>query len=102
VFKVIDLNSLKSRVGNVEVTIGAILPSNGSTKKEKTGAWRAKRPIFDQTKCKGCGLCWIFCPEAAVIKDNDTFKPDLYYCKGCGICANECKENAITMIEETK
>jgi len=48
-----------------------------------------------------CGVCYIFCPDAAINEtDEGFFEADLYYCKGCGICAHECPTQAITMVEE--
>jgi pyruvate ferredoxin oxidoreductase delta subunit len=34
------------------------------------------------------------------LKEDDSYKIDLFYCKGCGICAHECKRGAIKMVEE--
>ncbi len=99
----IDYGSLKSKIGNVEVTTGAVLESTGSTSKTKTGAWRSLRPLVDDKKCIGCGRCWTYCPEGCVHKKAEkVFQVDYDYCKGCGICANECPVKAITMVMEEK
>ena len=59
------------------------------------------KPIWDNTKCIKCGVCYIFCPEGCIIeKEGGLFEADLDYCKGCGICAHECWPGAITMVEE--
>ncbi len=63
----------------------------------KTGSWRTYRPELDRTKCNECGLCIMYCPEAAISEDREV---DLRYCKGCGICANECPRKAIQMKRE--
>ena len=67
----------------------------------KTGSWRVFRPIFDEKKCIKCWRCWIFCPEAAIAR-NEFPLIDYEYCKGCGVCANECPTKAIKMRREEK
>ena len=99
----IDFENAKLKVNDKEITIGAVLKSDGSTEKNKTGAWRSKRPVVDFEKCTGCGICWSLCPEGCIKKRADgKFEADLEYCKGCGICANECPVKAITMVMEEK
>jgi pyruvate ferredoxin oxidoreductase delta subunit len=85
----------------MKLTIGAVIVEPGNAAKNKTGSWRAFRPIIDVEKCTGCGLCSIYCPEPAIHKGKPA-KIDYDYCKGCGICANECPFHAITMVPEGK
>ncbi|ADI32106.1 4Fe-4S binding protein [Staphylothermus hellenicus] len=66
----------------------------------KTGDWRALRPVVDLNKCVKCMLCWIFCPDMAIVWDGEKIVINYDYCKGCGICAHECPVNAITMVPE--
>ena len=73
----------------------------GWSEENQTGSWRDMRPVLDREKCKGCGLCWLYCPES-VISRVDSYAIDYIYCKGCGICAVECKFGAITMRSEEK
>lgn len=63
----------------------------------KTGSWRVWRPVLDREKCNACGLCAMYCPDAAISEDIEV---DLEFCKGCGICARECPKKAITMERE--
>lgn len=80
---------------------GAIVTDPGSADQYETGGWRSDRPIFDNSKCNKCGLCFIFCPEGCVDQQDDgLYEANLFYCKGCGICAKECPKDVITMIEE--
>jgi 2-oxoacid:acceptor oxidoreductase delta subunit (pyruvate/2-ketoisovalerate family) len=66
-----------------------------------TGFWRTFRPVVDYSKCTECALCWIFCPDGVIVRDeSNSPKVDYEYCKGCGICANECPVNAIAMQRE--
>jgi pyruvate ferredoxin oxidoreductase delta subunit len=69
----------------------------------RTGDWRVKYPVIDNSKCTpaktgkaSCFTCWMFCPDAVITK-TIPLTIDLEYCKGCGICAEECPANAITM-----
>jgi Pyruvate/2-oxoacid:ferredoxin oxidoreductase delta subunit len=52
--------------------------------------------------CIGCDYCRIFCPEVAVMVENETRRINLDYCKGCGICVTECPRNAMALEEEKK
>jgi pyruvate ferredoxin oxidoreductase delta subunit len=71
----------------------------GNSIKNKTGGWRTMKPLRDKAKCTKCGICWQFCPDAAI---NEDFEVNYDYCKGCGICAKECPFNAIQMVKEEK
>ena len=84
-----------------DMRFGNIYTKPGSAVRLKTGDWRTERPVVDKEKCNKCGLCWLYCPDAAIkaVKDG-YYEPDLFYCKGCGICARVCPKEAITMIEE--
>ncbi|MFP4424669.1 MAG: 4Fe-4S binding protein [Candidatus Woesearchaeota archaeon] len=82
-----------------EPKIGAVITDPGNSSRNKTGGWRAMKPVKDKSKCTKCGICWQFCPDNAI---NEKFEIDLKYCKGCGICAKECVFNAIKMIKEEK
>jgi len=66
-----------------------------------TGSWRYQQPNPNQTACRLCGWCSIYCPVGCMkIGEDGYYHPDLKYCKGCGICANECPANAIMMKAE--
>jgi len=84
-----------------DLEIGATVVEPGNASQYKTGDWRLQKPIFDNSKCNKCGLCYIFCPEGCIVQRADGyFKADLFYCKGCGICAEECPKDVITMVKE--
>ncbi|MGQ9465172.1 MAG: 4Fe-4S binding protein [bacterium] len=87
-----------------ELPIGLSLKS-GTSQEFETGDWRSDKPVWDEKKCTHCLICWIYCPDSAIIiKDGKVQGIDYRYCKGCGICAEECppKIKAITMIREEK
>ena len=75
--------------------------SSGRMSHNLTGSWRSMRPVIDEEKCTGCGICWKFCPEACIRPDEKP-KIDLDYCKGCGICQEECPAGAISFVEEER
>jgi len=62
--------------------------------------WRTFKPVIDQDKCIRCLLCWVYCPEGVIGKENEKLEIDYDYCKGCGICAHECPQKAIDMVRE--
>jgi pyruvate ferredoxin oxidoreductase delta subunit len=94
--------SKTAKPGWKTIPIGGILLEPGSAMKYKTGDWRAFKPNVDQGKCINCLLCWIYCPDAAIVRKEKFVEVNYDYCKGCGICANECPVKAITMTEEKR
>ena len=64
----------------------------------ETGKWRTEKPIIDHERCTSCLLCWVYCPEGAIMKEPIAIDYD--YCKGCGVCAEVCARKAIRMEEE--
>ena len=67
-----------------------------------TGGWRTgERPDVQRALCVNCLLCWLYCPDSAILLDGETFKGvDLDLCKGCAICAEVCPADAIAMVPE--
>jgi 2-oxoacid:acceptor oxidoreductase gamma subunit (pyruvate/2-ketoisovalerate family)/2-oxoacid:acceptor oxidoreductase delta subunit (pyruvate/2-ketoisovalerate family) len=64
-----------------------------------TGAWSLERPVlFDA--CSACGVCALFCPEAAMRRENGEMVVDYLYCKGCGICEVVCPVRGAIAMEE--
>ncbi len=68
-----------------------------------TGGWRTGlEPQVDFPRCVNCLLCWLYCPDSAVVLDGTTFAGfDYDFCKGCEICAEICPTGAIQMVEES-
>jgi 2-oxoacid:acceptor oxidoreductase delta subunit (pyruvate/2-ketoisovalerate family) len=67
-----------------------------------TRGWRTgHKPTIDLTRCVNCLLCWIYCPDSAVLLDGTTLVGfDYAFCKGCEICAEMCPTGAVTMVDE--
>lgn len=85
------------------LTVILIPKSDGRMTVNKTGTWRSSKPVVDVDKCKGCLLCWKFCPEACIeMSEDGTPLIDLDFCKGCGICEEECPFDAIVMVRDVK
>ncbi|HDI31440.1 MAG: ferredoxin [Thermoprotei archaeon] len=66
----------------------------------KTGVWRSLRPVINYSKCTNCKLCWLYCPEASILIEDERVTIDYEYCKGCGVCINVCPVKAISMVRE--
>ena len=68
----------------------------------RTGTYRTGvRPAVERARCVDCLLCWIYCPDSAVLLDGAAFGSiDLDHCKGCEICAEVCPTGAIEMVAE--
>jgi len=65
-------------------------------------AIREAERCFNCGLCNQCDNCQLFCPEVAVIRDNNPRGRHINYdyCKGCGVCVVECPRNAMTLEEE--
>ena len=85
-----------------DIPIGGVITEAGSSAEYETGSWRTRRPIVDDDRCNDCMICWIYCPDSAIVVEDGKLKGiDLEHCKGCGICAEECPRKAIAMVEES-
>jgi pyruvate ferredoxin oxidoreductase delta subunit len=84
-----------------ELETGCVVSDAGNAAQYRSGDWRSMRPVVNTDQCIRCGVCYIFCPDMAVEKNEDGFfRANLYYCKGCGICARECITGCIAMEAE--
>src|SRR3990170_4987898 len=82
---------------------GGVIERGGTADDYETGGGRKVRPVLDKKKCTNCLICWVMCPDSAIIaEDGKMIGFDMEHCKCCGICAVECpdKVKAITMEEE--
>jgi len=77
---------------------GTLTYDPGWSLDNRTGAWRAERPVIDRDVCNNCGICWLYCPDGVITRDGTEI--DLDYCKGCGICKAVCARGAIDMERE--
>jgi Pyruvate/2-oxoacid:ferredoxin oxidoreductase delta subunit len=50
---------------------GVVVP--GEAERPRTGGWRTGlKPKVDLSKCVNCLLCWLYCPDSAVVLDGTT------------------------------
>jgi pyruvate ferredoxin oxidoreductase delta subunit len=90
-----------ARRSKAETVIGCVILDEGRAHPFTKESVRTIRPFWDLERCTKCGVCYLFCPDAAVVRDEDGyFDMDPEYCKGCGICHQECWFGAIEMVEE--
>ncbi len=75
-----------------ELVPAGIIPDAGNSLKNFTSTFRkGEKPEFNETTCINCFFCWVFCPDNAIIVENEKVVGiNFDYCKGCGVCANEC------------
>ncbi len=88
---------------NEEFPAGGVILDGGNADSYETGGWRKLKPVLDKEKCTSCLICWVMCPDSAIIvEDGKVVGFDMEHCKGCGICDVECpdKINAIKMVSE--
>jgi len=84
-----------------ELPVGGVILAAPEREKKKTGDWRSEKPVYDETLCVNCLLCWVRCPETAILtEDQEMAGFDYDYCKGCGICEEACPTEAIKMVPE--
>lgn len=82
-----------------EIGVGFIVDTPGGAKSYRTGDWRSQKPLYDKERCIKCGVCYMFCPDAALKIDEEGYiAVDDFYCKGCGICSKECVTGAFKMV----
>lgn len=65
--------------------------------------------IFDEARCKGCGLCVHACPKGVLALKKDILNDKGYHpagaarpedCIGCRSCALFCPDLVITILRE--
>ena len=61
--------------------------------------------VFDEDRCKGCGLCALQCPKQ-IVRLSDRINAKGYHpaecadaekCIGCAFCARMCPDCVITV-----
>lgn len=70
----------------------------------ETMAHEEAERCFSCGTCNECENCYVFCPDASILKTENVFshQVDYDFCKGCGICFSECPRGAISLKEEER
>lgn len=80
--------------------VGCILLDSGDARPSAPGSPPQLQPVWDKNLCVRCALCYLYCPDAAISRQEDGyFDVDTKLCTGCGICHRECWFGAVTMQE---
>ncbi|MEM1943386.1 MAG: 2-oxoacid:acceptor oxidoreductase family protein [Candidatus Caldarchaeum sp.] len=86
-----------------EAVVSGDITRTGNSYLRRTGNWRVFRPVVDYSKCTGCMVCFVYCPDSAIVLDAEG-RPVVDYenCKGCLICLKECPLKAISAVKEVR
>jgi 2-oxoacid:acceptor oxidoreductase delta subunit (pyruvate/2-ketoisovalerate family) len=70
----------------------------------ENAALREAERCFSCGTCNECENCYLFCPDASILKGDEilSHQVDYDFCKGCGICFVECPRGAISLEEEAR
>jgi 2-oxoacid:acceptor oxidoreductase delta subunit (pyruvate/2-ketoisovalerate family) len=74
-----------------------------STLTEEVALMEGER-CFSCGTCNECENCYVFCPDASILKREGKIfhQVDYDFCKGCGVCFVECPRRAISLQEEAR
>jgi 2-oxoacid:acceptor oxidoreductase delta subunit (pyruvate/2-ketoisovalerate family) len=65
-------------------------------------AMREAARCFNCGVCNGCDNCFVFCPDATILRKDGKYWVDYDHCKGCGVCVEECPRSALSLEAEEK
>jgi pyruvate ferredoxin oxidoreductase gamma subunit len=95
--RLVDVTWVPPEAGTARIT------AHANTPLRRTGNWRVYRPVIDTAKCTRCWICFLRCPDGAIVLEaDDSPRIDEAVCKGCLICAEECPTKAITSEREVR
>jgi 2-oxoglutarate ferredoxin oxidoreductase subunit delta len=76
----------------------------GSVAGEPARPGGKRTPRFSYERCKACGICSHFCPQAALETGQDGYPElaDPEVCSSCRLCERMCPDFAIYMASESE
>jgi pyruvate ferredoxin oxidoreductase delta subunit len=61
-----------------ELPIGCVVSEPGSASEYHTGSWRSQRPVWNNSKCIKCGICYVFARKAACSRWRTDFSRGIW------------------------
>lgn len=84
-----------------DLPLGGVVQGGAARDLNKTGSWRAERPVWHEDRCIQCLQCWLHCPDDSILVEGGKMMGiDYDHCKGCGLCAAICPKDALEMVPE--
>jgi len=86
--------------GHIQTGLGAAIKNMGmgcASRAGKLDQHSTVHPRVNVKQCRNCGICFEFCPEAAIVQAEGHVTIDPAKCIGCGECLVVCKPGAIKM-----
>jgi len=86
--------------GHVQTGLGAAIKNMGmgcASRAGKLDQHSVTHPRVNPKQCRNCGICMVFCPEAAIVQAEGHVVIEPAKCIGCGECLVVCKYAAIKM-----
>ena len=83
--------------GHMQTGFGGAIKNLGMgcvTQEGKAASHSANTPVFDESKCDGCGLCVEACPRDALVLAEGRIMRDMTRCMGCSSCLFTCPMDA--------
>ncbi len=69
---------------------------------DTTAALNETERCFSCGFCIFCDNCFYYCPDMAVVREDDGYSIRTDYCKGCGLCVKECPTSSVVLHEELR
>jgi len=94
------LVALTHVTGHVQTGLGAAIKNVGmgcASRAGKLEQHSVTHPRVAAKQCRNCGMCMVFCPEAAIVQAEGHVTIDPARCIGCGECIVACKHGAVKM-----